>query len=242
MGATPEENLAEVFAEIARQLYEEETPDKVLDRVTRAALETVEGCDHAAISIVRPHDRIHTVAATDDVPPAVDAIQYEVGQGPCVHAIDEHETYRIADLAADERWPSFSRRAAEETGVRSMLSFRLFVGGDTIGALNLYSRKVGAFDGHARAVGTILSAHAALAIRSVNDKQRAEQLDQALLSNREIGMAMGMLMVHGRMTQEEAFAVLRRASQHLNRKLRDVAADVVETGRLPTRPTQPPLR
>jgi GAF domain-containing protein len=237
--AAADDNLAEVFADIARQLHEQGSPEAVVDRITRAAVDTVEGCDHAAISILRRHGRIETRGATDDVPPAVDAIQYEVGQGPCLDAMDEHEVFQIDDLATDERWPPFSRRAAEETGVRSMLSFRLFVEADTIGALNLYSRGVGAFDEQARSVGTILATHAALALRSAQDKERAEQLDQAVASNRVIGMAMGVLMARGRMTEQEAFSVLSRASQHLNRRLRDVASAVVETGLVPDRPQRP---
>jgi GAF domain-containing protein len=237
--AAADDNLAEVFADIARHLHEQSSPEKVVDRITHAAVDTVEGCDHAAISILRRHGRIETRGATDDVPPAVDAIQYEVGQGPCLDAMDEHEVFQIDDLATDERWPPFSRRAAEETGVRSMLSFRLFVEADTIGALNLYSRGVGAFDEQARSVGTILATHAALALRSAQDKERAEQLDQAVASNRVIGMAMGVLMAQGRMTEQEAFSVLSRASQHLNRRLRDVASAVVETGLVPDRPQRP---
>jgi GAF domain-containing protein len=237
--AAADDNLAEVFADIARHLHEQSSPEEVVDRITRAAVDTVEGCDHAAVSILRRHGRIETRGATDDVPPAVDAIQYEVGQGPCLDAIDEHEVFQIDDLATDERWPPFSRRAADETGVRSMLSFRLFVEADTIGALNLYSRGVGAFDEQARSVGTILATHAALALRSAQDKERAEQLDQAVASNRVIGMAMGVLMARGRMTEQEAFSVLSRASQHLNRRLRDVASTVVETGLVPDRPQRP---
>lgn len=236
MTAAADGNLAEVFADIARQLHEQSTPMDVVERITRAAVDTVEGCDHAALSVIRRHGRIETRGATDEVPHAVDAIQYETGQGPCLDAIDEHEVFQIDDLTADERWPPFSRRAAEETGVRSMLSFRLFVESDTIGALNFYSRDVGAFDEHARTVGTILATHAALGIRAVQDKERAEQLDQALASNRVIGMAMGVLMARGRMTEQEAFSVLTRASQHLNRRLRDVASQVVDTGVLPERP------
>jgi GAF domain-containing protein len=172
----------------------------------------------------------------------VDAIQYEAGQGPCLDAIAEHEVCQIDDLATDERWPAFSHRAVEETGVRSMLSFRLFVEAQTIGALNLYSRERRAFDDHARAVGTILATHAALAVRAAQDKERADQLDLALQTNREIGVAIGVLMARGRMTQEEAFTLLRSASQRLNRKLRDVAAQVVDTGSVPERPTAPPAR
>lgn len=229
------EGLAEAFADIARQLQTERTPEKTQNSITRAALVAVDGCDHASISIIRRHGGVHTVAATDEVPHRVDALQYDVGQGPCLDAIAQHETYLIDDLTTDQRWPAFSRRAAEETGVRSMLAFRLFVDGDTIGALNLYSRWPSAFDERGRAVGTVLAAHAAIALRAADDQQHVEQLEDALKSNREIGMAMGVLMTRGKVTEDDAFALLRRASQYLNVKLRDVAAQVVETGRLPDR-------
>ena len=149
------------------------------------------------------------MAATDEVPPRVDAIQYETGQGPCLQAMAEHAAYLIDDLGADERWPAFSRRAAEETGVRSMLSFRLFVEEDTIGALNLYSRHPAAFDDHDCAVVTVLAAHAAIAMSAAREQERAEQLEDALRSSREIGMAMGVLMGRTGATEDEAFALLR---------------------------------
>ena len=233
---TPNGDLAQVFADIARQLQAEDSPEKVQERISRAAVDTVDGCDHAAISVVHRHRVIETVGATDDVPHQVDAIQYEVGQGPCLNAIREHEVFLIDDLVGDERWPPFSHRAAKETGVRSMLSFRLFLEGDTLGALNLYSRTAEAFDERACGVGTVLAAHAAIAMQAAWERERADQLDQARATSGEIGMAMGMIMARGRLTQEEAFEVLRRASQHLNRKLRDVAAELVETGQLPEPP------
>jgi GAF domain-containing protein len=232
-------DLAEVFADIARQLEAETSPENTQDRVTQAAVATVDGCDHAAISIIRRRGGIETVAATDDVPQRVDAIQYDTGQGPCLDAIVEQETYVIDDLAADQRWPAFSRRTADETGVRSMLSFRLFLQGDTIGALNLYSRTPDAFDENGCAVGTVLAAHAAIALSAAQEHERAEQLEDALRSNREIGMAMGVLMGRAGVTQDQAFTLLRRASQHLHRKLREVAAEVVDTGQLPGRPLPP---
>jgi len=82
----------------------------------------------------------------------------------------------------------------------------------------------------------VLAAHAAIALSAVRDHERAKQLEDALQANRQIGMAIGVLMGRGGMTQDEAFALLRRASQHLHRKLREVAAEVVDTGQLPDRP------
>lgn len=225
--------LAEVFAQIARDLQTKTTPEQASARIVAAAVHTVPGCNHAGMLLVHRHGRIDTTAASDDVPSAVDAIQYEVGQGPCLDAIREHESYLISDLTTESRWPPFSRRAAEETSIRSMLSFRLFVGDDTLGALNLYSREIDAFDEDSRAVGAILAAHAAVAISTAHDRERAEHLERAMDSNREIGMAIGVVMANDLRTREQAFDVLRRASQRLNVKLRDVANAVIETGELP---------
>ncbi|MET0187650.1 MAG: GAF and ANTAR domain-containing protein, partial [Pseudonocardia sediminis] len=175
-----------------------------------------------------------TVAATDDVPVRVDAIQYELGEGPCVGAMTDHEIYLIDDLATEPRWPRFSRRAAAETGVASMLSFRLFLEEDTIGALNLFSRTVAAFTAHDRDVGAVLAAHAAVAMAAARQRERAEQLDTALATSRRIGIAMGVLMARRSVTEQRAFDLLREESQHRNTKLRDVAEAVVATGELPT--------
>jgi hypothetical protein len=185
--------------------------------------------------LIRRRGAIETVAATDEVPARVDAIQYEVGQGPGLDAIAEHQVFAIHDLTHDDRWPPFSHRAAEETGVRSMLSFRLFVQGDTLGARNLYSRTPKAFNEHAYAAGTVRAAHAAVAMQAAGQQERADHLDDALATSREIGIAMGILMDRSRINQQQAFQVLCRTSQHLNRKLRDVAAELVETGQLPER-------
>lgn len=230
-----DEELAATFARIARALQAELTPDRTLEQVTAAAVRTVEGCDHAAISMARKRGPITTRAATDEVPDAVDAIQYETRQGPCLETIEEHDSYLIDDLTQESRWPMFSRRAAAETGVRSILSLRLFVENGTIGALNLYSRNVGAFDGRDRAVGAVLAAHAAVAISNSWQREQAESMAAALDTNREIGVAIGILMAGGLHTRERAFAALREASQRLHVKLRDVASSVADTGELPDR-------
>jgi GAF domain-containing protein len=227
-----EEDLAEVFADLARQLTGPD-PDEVLQRIVSAAVEVVEGCDHAGISLVLRNGTIDTPAASDDVAAKVDAIQYQTGQGPCLETIEDDRTYLIDDMATEDRWREFSRRAAGETAVASVLSFRLFTDEDTMGALNLYSREPRTFDERARAVGAVLAAHAAVALSNARDRERAEHLETALKTSREIGIAIGIVMARDRSTREQAFDQLRQASQHLNKKLRDVAGDVAQTGQPP---------
>jgi transcriptional regulator with GAF, ATPase, and Fis domain len=228
-----DEKLAEVFAAIARELEAAEGPERTYRRITSVARETVDGCDHAAISLVTRRGAIVTVASTDDVPPRVDQIQYALGEGPCLDAVTEHTINHSSDLRSDERWPRFGPRAVQEAQILSMLSFQLSVSADTIGGLNLYSRRLDAFDDHARAVGAILAAHAAIAMSAAQQKLHLEEVQGAVQSNRRIGMALGILMGRGALTEDEAFARLRRASMALNVKIRDLAEDVVDTGELP---------
>jgi GAF domain-containing protein len=229
----PDEQLAQYFVEIARSLHSGQEPAEIQDRITRAAVRTVEGCEHAAISLVRLGRRPVTVAATDRLPVEVDAVQYETGEGPCLDAITGAPVYRTGNLEVERRWPAFASRAVERTGVRSMMAFRLVAGSGTIGALNLYSRHRDAFDDHAVAVGAVLAGHAALAVDAVRARRRAENLSNALESSRDIGIAVGILMAQDKITREEAFDRLVRTSQWLNRKLREVAAEVGEVGALP---------
>jgi transcriptional regulator with GAF, ATPase, and Fis domain len=231
---SPEGPGAEVFAEVARSLIGQEDVQHTLQRIVDLAVDTVDGCDHAGISLLRNKKGI-TPAASDGIPARVDAIQYEVDEGPCLSAIRDHQIFQTGDLSREARWPRFSARARRETGVTSMLSFQLFVAGDTLGALNLYSKSADAFDHQAKAVGSVFAAHAAMALSTALHE---EQMAEALQSRDVIGQAKGMLMAREGVDAEEAFAVLKRASQRLNVKLREVATQVVASGGRP--PSPPP--
>ena len=222
---TPEHDptMAETFAEVARILLSEEGVEHTLARIGQLAVTTIAGCDHAGISLIEGRT-VTTAGASDDVPVEVDRIQYEVGQGPCLDAIRNLEVFECGRLDQEERWPAFSKRACAETGVTSMLAFRLFVDEDTMGALNLYSKAADAFHDESREIGALFAAHAAVALASA---RKEEHLEAALRSRDVIGQAKGLLMARQDISSDEAFAVLRKASQRLNVKLRDIADRVV---------------
>ncbi len=223
-----EPDLAATFASVARELRAEApSVQATLDRMVRLAVETIEGCDYAGISYVERR-RITTPAASDDTPRKVDAIQYEVDEGPCLDAIREHEMFQTDDLSQETRWPKFSARVVQETGVVSMLSFRLFVDEDTLGGLNLHSKNKAAFDADDRAVGAVFAAHAAIALSAAVKQQ---QLEEAVQTRDVIGQAKGILMARQGVTAEQAFDMLRRASQRLNVKLKEVAERVAAQDR-----------
>ncbi|HEX2192612.1 MAG TPA: GAF and ANTAR domain-containing protein [Acidimicrobiales bacterium] len=226
--------VAQTFAAVARTLSEyHDDVEAGLDRIVRLAVENLDACEFAGISLV-DKGSITSSASTGDVPKRVDEIQSELGEGPCIDAIKEHDVFHTGELKKETRWPRFSQRAHEETGVSSILAFRLFVEEDTMGALNLYSTAPNAFDDTDVALGSVFAVHASVAMSAA---RREENLEQKAKTRDVIGRAKGILMAQSGVSDDEAFAMLRRASQRMNVKLRDIAKQITEQ-RSPPQPSQ----
>ena len=229
MGVHTADPLALALADFARDVQRQVDADGVLRCVVDGALRIVPGAQEGSVSLVVGRRKVLAQAASSRLPRDVDALQEEVGQGPCLETAFEQHTVLAPDLAADPRWPRFSARAAA-LGARGMLSFQLYVEGDNLGALNLYSREVGGFDERSVAVGELFAAHAAVACSAA---QRQSALERALVSRQLVGQAQGILMERARLTADQAFATLTRASQERNVKVAEVARRLVESGELP---------
>jgi transcriptional regulator with GAF, ATPase, and Fis domain len=226
MRATDEHSfrgLAETLGGIARTLQAEPDVDATLRAIVKAALDYVTGAEHAGISLTE-HRRIHTVAPTSGIVETIDQLQYDLREGPCIDAIAEHQTYRVGDVGKQARWPAFGPAAAEH-GIRSMLSYRLFVTDWTIGALNLYSSRADAFDQRTEEEGQLFATHAAIALMGA---QREAQLALAVESRDVISTAKGMLMERHGVDAARAFRMLVESSQAANIKLHEVATWLVE--------------
>jgi transcriptional regulator with GAF, ATPase, and Fis domain len=219
---TTELEVAQMFGEVARALAAHEDMQATLQTVVNLAVEHLHGCEYAGISRIERR-KITSPASTGDVPRVIDRLQAELDQGPCLDAIREHEVFQTGDLEHEPRWPVFSQRAHDETGVRSILSLRLFIEEDTMGALNLYSMHKDAFDDTDVALGSVFAAHAAVAMQST---RREAQLEEKVASRDVIGRAKGILMARHHVTDDEAFTMLRRASQRLNQKVARLAKDM----------------
>ncbi|MGI9092487.1 MAG: GAF and ANTAR domain-containing protein [Mycobacteriales bacterium] len=217
--------LAEYFADLAGSV-DVASGERPLDRIVAIAARALPGGKHAALTEIHGSGPPTTGASSDELPRRVDALQYRLREGPCLQAIECNDVCYTGDLLIDPTWPRFGPAAVRETGVRSMLSYRMFVGPRHRAALNFYATAVDAFDDDAVAVGAILAAYCSLALVAEKRGGQVEHLQRALAASREIGMAMGILMTRDQLTEEQAFAQLRAASQTLNRKLRDVAAEV----------------
>jgi GAF domain-containing protein len=223
--------LAVLFGEFGERLARVNTSGDALGALSQLAVQVLVPPQDAGVTQSR-NGRFATVASTGELPVAVDRIQYELRDGPCVDAVEYDPVYRTGDLRTDERWPEFGKRAYDQTGVLSMLAVRIFVEEDaTAGmALNMYSTVPDAFSERDVVLAQLLAAHGALAVAAATARERTGHLEIALESNRDIGIAIGVLMTQYKITRESAFDLLRLASQHAHRKLAEIAHDVTETG------------
>jgi hypothetical protein len=224
--------LAELFARLGFVVGTTSVTDEVLSAVTAAALQAIDGAEAAAVTRGRDNE-FETVAATSELALLVDQIQYELKSGPGIAAAVGHNVFHSNDLSRDRRWPEFAEQAVAATGVLSLMSFRMFFEeSDLVASLNVYATQPDAFDDVAETTGLILATHAALALSGAERLKRIENLERALSTNRDIGVAVGILMKGHLTTKDEAFNMLRVASQHTHRNVGDLALDVIETGEL----------
>jgi hypothetical protein len=205
-------------------------------RLVQFAVRGIPGAEHASVTVVHGGRAPRTAAASDELTPHWDQLQYDCGEGPGLDVIASNGFELVADLSTDTRWPRFARAVIAQTPARSMLSFRLFLNDEDRAGLNLYATRPGAFTDRSVATGSMFAAYASMALLAAARLDTVGHLTRALETNREIGVAMGILMTKGLLTRSQAFEQLRLASQALNRKLYDIAGEVATTGALPVIP------
>lgn len=224
---------ATVFAALAEIIYQGSDATQMYAAICVAATLVVPGCDHASL-LVKRDDRYVTVGASSRLAHRVDDLERRSGDGPCIDAIEEETPQVEPDLTKPNQWPQFAARLVEETPVRGAMGFRLLIDKRKGAALNLFSEKPNVFDSEAAGRAAVLASFASVAINAIAHGEDATSLRRGLLSNREIGKAVGMLMMLHDMNEDDAFDLLRRHSQGLNIKLADVARKVIESrGNLP---------
>ncbi len=234
-------DLVEIFGAVQSLLLSTENVEDMLRELVVLAAGIVEPPAAVGITVTRDGQPF-TVATSDRRANELDETQYDIGQGPCLTSLETGEIVEVVDQRLDDRWPEYARRANEQ-GVRCSISLPLTVDNAPVGALNIYGyAKPNSFsdDELRAAAGFAAQASVALTLltRHVKQAEVSEQLEQALTSRSTIDQAIGVLMGQQRCTAEDAFALLRANSQNTNRKLRDVAADLIErlTGQPPSAP------
>jgi GAF domain-containing protein len=227
---------------LSRFFVGDATMGETLSRVADLACTAVPSADLVGLTML-VDGRPTTAVFTDETSPEIDSAQYESGDGPCLHAFRTKLPCRIDDTESDHQWPAFSEAAAAH-GVRSVLSMPLLATHEGVGALNFYSRRPKAFSPDESDVAGLFAAQAAIVLANAraywDAHELSQQLTEAMASRATIEQAKGILMGAQRCGPDEAFQILVRASQRENRKLRDIAEQVVQGTQRPA--PKPPAR
>lgn len=224
--------LADQFSLLARRLAESQDTQATLQCLVELATRVIEGCDWAGITQYSKRHGFVTTAASSPTTVAVDRLQYSLHEGPCIAAVEKFGLYSIPDLGTDSRWPRFSALTARRSPVRSALSLTISAATPRA-ALNLYGPQPSVLQDEDLDISSLFATHAQTLLSLVRATRQVTNLERALTSSRLVGTAIGILMYAHKTTADEAFARLVTSSQHLNRKLTDIAESVTRTGELP---------
>lgn len=217
--------VAEELARASESMNASRTFSEALDAIVGATRTSLPEFPHVSISMRRRDGTFETAAGTDQLAWELDAVQYELGDGPCVQAVEHEPVVVVENLRHEQRWPRYVATAAAK-GVRSQVAVRLFSDKRHVAGLNLYSTEHDGVDQLSADTARLFATHAAIIL---GHAQQEDQLNQALVSRKAIGQAIGILMERYRIDADRAFQFLVRASSSSNVKLRDVAEEIVTT-------------
>ena len=221
----PDVDVSDRMAQLARDLRSRHSAELKLEHVVEVTRELIEACEDVGVSLAGRSGPIRTSVSTGEVPTRSDLLQEQLDEGPCRDAVWDAPVVTVRDLASDGRWPAYAPRAVQELGVRSMVCVRLFTHEDRMGALNLFSSEPGAFTDEELHVVEVIAAHAAVALAAA---ENIENLERAMDNRTVIGQATGIVMATYDLTDAAAIGLLRRLSSEQNRKLADIARDIVD--------------
>jgi GAF domain-containing protein len=225
--------VEDMLRQLSRVVLVDRTLGEVLTDVTRIAAQGIPGAEATSITLLRD-EKAFTVAHHGEMALAADELQYAHGYGPCMDAGRGGVLLRVDDMRTEERWPDYVAHVVRSTPVRSSLSVPLPYQGTSIGALNNYSTEPAAFASpDSLRAGLEVAEVVAVAVANADAHhqlgEQARNMRLAMESRAVIEQAKGVLMAQRRVTAEQAFEILREASQRYNRKLRDIAFGIVES-------------
>ena len=214
--------------------------ERFLEQVSVAAIQRVVPSTQVVVS-VRDGDAMRLVASSNARAEACERAAHDAATGASATARREGRVVVVPDVADDPRWAGWAQLVSD-AGFRSVVAVPGRLDGDAELLLVLYSPVPDAWDTPALTTATHYAqelAHALTVCRSAHRQAEVNaHLKAALASRATIDQAMGVIMAQNRCSAEDAFAILRTASQHRNTKLRDVAVAIIEgvTGQ----PASPP--
>jgi GAF domain-containing protein len=230
-------NVNELHEALARVVVADREPSEVLTEITKIARRAMPSVEAASVTLIRG-EKPFTAAYDGQMALDADEMQFEHGYGPCVDAGLAGQMFLVDDMRNEQRWPDYAQDVAAH-GVLSSLSVPLPFQGATIGALNTYASQPKVFDDRDVELAQEVAAWVAVAVGNAEAAARTSDdltlLRTVMTSRAFIEQAKGILMERHKVTEDEAFTMLAHASQRTNTKLRDVAAELLRTGTLPSR-------
>ncbi|WP_054011429.1 GAF and ANTAR domain-containing protein [Arthrobacter sp. ERGS1:01] len=223
--------LAAVAARASGLLLSEKTVAETLKLITEAAKLSFPDAVGAGVTLIDENARKISMAASDPIVEEADALQYALEEGPCLTAWATGETVVVDDVATDPRWPRWSQSVAT-LAVTACISVPMKSGGQSFGAVKVYSDTAWAFNTSARRVLELLVAQATVLLEHAQTAEGAHRLSQdlqhALRSRDLIGMAKGLVMERDGVGEEDAMQRLMRLAVADRATLRDTAVRLVE--------------
>jgi hypothetical protein len=222
--------MAEDLARHAAELFTiEESPPRLLNRLTELVAEQVPGCSGATATLWDPGEVLAT-AATHPELAALAERQFAAGAGPILSTLRTREPSIVEDTVHEDQWRAFGV-AALAAGVRSSLTVVHDFGANSV-TVSLYGVRPGAFDPEKLPLASLLAAFGAAVMAGAQEyggtRRTAVQLEEAIESRAVVDQAKGVLMQALGCDPDEAFDRLRQISQTEHVKLTEVAAKVLE--------------
>lgn len=225
------DELAAVAASAAGLLLSESTVAETLKLITAVAKSSVPCAIGAGVTLIDANARQSSAAASDEIVERADALQYDLGQGPCLSAWATGETVLVQDIAADERWPDWSGAVAP-LAVASSISVPLKSSAESFGAVKVYAAAPQAFTDRSRAILELLAQQAAVLLEHATSAEHARKLSddlRASLHSRDaIAMAKGIVMERHHVSEDDAVRHLMKQAIAEGRTLGELAARLVE--------------
>ncbi|MGY4646510.1 GAF and ANTAR domain-containing protein [Mycobacterium sp. URHB0021] len=230
------DELAGVFARMSGMLLTEQTVDTALRLITSLAKDTLVGSTGSGITLMSTTGGRMTSAATEPIVERLDALQYDLDEGPCLTAWHDRAIVCSDDLSSEERWPVWSARASA-AGARSVLSAAICTADRALGAIKVYSTAVATFDGTSQDILGRFADQAAILVSNLQTveaaKQLSAQLQETLRGREVIAIARGVVMARKQLDHDAAYRYLISLSHRARIPVRQLAERIVcsDTGR-----------
>jgi transcriptional regulator with GAF, ATPase, and Fis domain len=184
----------------------------------------------AGVSVMA-RDGVHGMAAASDRDTErLEELQFTYGEGPCIDAFATRRPVLVPDLTDGvmKRWPAYAP-AVHGAGVRAVFAFPLQVGSARLGVLDLFRTQPGVLSTEEIVQAVTLADLAVVALLggAANAPEGSDGLDGAIENRAELFQAQGMVMVQLGVTITEAMVRIRAHAYAENRRLSDVAADII---------------